>query len=234
MGWDNSYNVSLSDLSYDFPIATPGAYVDSRSDVHEQGVYVQDHLRFQNGVTVTAGLRRAWVENRTLDRLAGTDPTQKDHATTGMLGATWDLGDGYVPYASYGESIVTNIGQTFAGAQYRPTKGKQLEAGLRYSPEGSGQMLSGAIFSIEKTNVLTSDPLNTGFSVQTGKVRYRGVELEARGALTEQLSVIAGYSYLDAKVLSSEDGDRGNTPALVPRHAASVWAEMMRRGWSRG
>lgn len=112
-----------------------------------------------------------------------------------------------------------------AGEQYQPTKGKQLEAGLRWQPDGARMQVSGALFSIEKTNVLTSDPLNAGFSVQTGKVRHRGVELEARGQLNDQLSLIAGYSYIDAKVLSSEDGDQGNSPSLVPRHSASVWAE---------
>ncbi|MFT4148790.1 MAG: TonB-dependent siderophore receptor [Paracoccaceae bacterium] len=234
MGWDNSYNVSLADPSYDFPIAMPGAYVDSRTDVRETGVYAQDHIRFDNGVTVTAGLRRSWVRNQTLDRLAGTDSTQKDNATTGMIGATWDLGNGVVPYASYGESFVTNIGQTFEGEQYQPTKGEQVEAGVRWQPDGTRLNLSAALFSIEKTNVLTTDPANPGFSVQTGKVRHRGLELEARGQLTDQLSVIAGYSYIDAKVLSSEDGDQGNTPSLVPRNTASLWAEYDFTGRAEG
>ena len=234
MGWDNSYNVLLSDPSYDFPIGDPGPFSSTRTDVREQGVYARDHMRFGNGVTVTAGLRRSWTQNQTQDRLAGTTTRQKDNATTGMLGATWDLGNGVVPYASYGESFTVNIGNTFAGAQYQPTQGKQIEAGLRYRPEGSQLQLAAALFSIEKTNVLTSDPLNAGFSVQTGKVRHRGLELEARGQLTRQVSLIAGYSYIDATVLSSEDGDQGNTPSLVARHTASIWAEYDFAGAAQG
>ncbi|MGA0614514.1 TonB-dependent siderophore receptor [Paracoccus sp. KR1-242] len=225
MGFGMDYNIPLSDLNFDQPVADPAPFNDGRTEVLEKGIYAQDHIRFGNGVTVTAGLRRSWVENETDDRLYGMDSYQKDSATTGMLGATWDLGNGFVPYASYGESFTVNVGQTFDGEQFQPTEGKQIEAGLRYQPAGSNLQLAAALYSIEKSNVLTADPVNPNFQIQTGEVRHRGLELEARGQLTEQLSLIAGYSYIDAKVLSSEDGDEGNEPAMVPKHAASVWAE---------
>lgn len=234
LGWSNAYSVSLADPGFDFPVTQPGPFIDRKTDVWEKGLYLQDHARFGNGVTVTAGLRRSWIENETEDRLAGTTTRQKDNVTTGMLGGTWDLGNGFVPYASYGESFTVNVGSTFAGQQYEPTEGKQLEAGLRYQPEGLDLQLAAALFSIEKTNVLTTDPANPGFQIQTGKVRHRGLELEARGQLTPQLSVIAGYSYIDAEVLSSEDGDEGNVPAMVPEHIASVWAEYDFTGAAQG
>lgn len=235
MGYsDPGYVVALSDLNFDQPVAEPAPYNDARTEVLEKGIYAQDHIRFENGVTVTAGLRRSWVENDTNDRLSGTDSTQKDNATTAMLGATWDLGNGVVPYASYGESFTVNIGQTFGGAQYKPTEGKQFEVGLRYQPQGKQLQLAAALYNIEKTNVLTTDPLNTGFQIQTGKVRHRGLELEARGQVTDALSLIAGYSYIDAKVLSSEAGDQGNEPSLVPKHSASIWAKYDFSGAAEG
>lgn len=234
MGYGGGYSIPLSALNYDRPVGDPPPFNDARNEVVEKGLYAQDHIRFDNGVTVTAGLRRSWVENKTHDRLAAADSSQKDSATTGMLGATWDLGRGLVPYASYGESFTVNIGQSFAGAQYQPTEGKQVEVGLRYQPEGTQMQLAAALYSIEKTNVLTSDPVNPGFQIQTGKVRHRGIELEARGQLTESVALIAGYSYIDAKVLSSQDGDQGNEPAMVSRHTASVWAEYDFAGAAQG
>ncbi|MTH61261.1 TonB-dependent siderophore receptor [Paracoccus litorisediminis] len=235
MGYaDPGYVIALSALNFDQPVTEPGAFNDARTEVLEKGIYAQDHIRFGNGVTVTAGLRRSWVENETKDRLWGMDSAQKDNATTGMLGATWDLGNGFVPYASYGESFTVNIGQTFGGEQYKPTEGKQLEVGLRYQPEGTQLQLAAALYNIEKSNVLTSDPVNSGFQIQTGEVRHRGLELEARGQVTEAISLIAGYSYIDAKVLSSEDGDQGNEPAMVPEHSASIWAEYDFNGAAEG
>lgn len=234
MGWDNSYSVPVSDPSYDFVVTAPGIYQDNTTKVIEKGLYLQDHLRFSNGVTVTGGLRRSWVENTTDNHLSGSTSRQDDTATTGMIGATWDLGNGFVPYASYAESFTVNIGSSFSGEQFRPTEGKQVEVGLRYRPEGSNLQFAAALFDITKTNVLTSDPGNPGFSVQTGEVRHRGVELEARGQVTEQLSVVAGYTYLDARITKSNDGDAGNRTPLAPRHQASIWADYAFAGKAEG
>ncbi len=216
MGWDNSYQVLVAGATYGFAVLDPGIYQDQTSTVTEKGIYVQEHLRFDNGVTVTAGLRRSAVENVTDDHLSGTTATQKDTATTGMIGTTWDLGNGFVPYVSYAESFTVNIGSTFAGAQFQPTTGNQLEVGLRYTPDGSQLQFSAAVFDITKTNVLTSDASNPGFSVQTGEVRHRGLELEARGMVTDQLSLVAGYTYLDAKITKSNDGRCGQPHPIGP------------------
>lgn len=234
MGYGMDYNIPLNALNFDQPVSDPDPFDNSRTEVVEEGIYAQDHIRFGNGVTVTAGLRRSWVDTETRDRLYGGDSDQKDTATTGMLGATWDLGSGFVPYASYGESFVPVIGQTFDGQQYQPTEGKQIEVGLRYQPEGSQMQLAAALYSIKKTNVLTTDPVNIGFQTQTGEVRHRGLELEARGQLTDQFGLIAGYSYIDGEVLSSEDGDQGNEPAMVARHTASLWAQYDFDGAAQG
>lgn len=234
MGWDNNYQVDIADPNFDFVVTDPAIYQDQKSTVDEKGLYVQDHLRLDNGVTVTAGLRRSWVENTVDDHLTGSTSTQKDDATTGMIGATWDLGNGFVPYASYAESFTTNIGNTFEGEQYDPTEGSQYEIGLRYAPDSLNMQFAAALFDITKSNVLTSDPDHAGFSIQTGEVRHRGLELEARGQVTEQLSLVAGYTFLDAEITESNDGDEGNRTPLVPRHQASVWADYAFTGRAEG
>lgn len=234
MAWDNSYQISIADPSYDFDITDPAVYQDQKSTVYERGLYLQDHLKLSDGVTVTAGLRRSWLETSVDDHLGGGSSSQEDSATTSMIGATWDLGNGYIPYASYAESFTANIGTTFDGAQFDPTSGRQYEVGLRYAPQGTPLMLSAALFDITKSNVLTSDPDHANYSVQTGEVRHRGLELEARGKLTEQLSVVAGFTHLDARITESNDGDAGNRTPLVPRNQASVWLDYAFAGRAEG
>lgn len=223
--YDDSYQIDIRNPNYDFDVAYPAVYQNSRTVVTEKGIYLQDHLKLQNGVSLTAGLRRAWVENETYDRLTDTTSRQKDNATTGLFGLTYDLGNGFIPYASYTESFTTNIGQKFDGSQFDPTEGKQYEVGLRYAPTDRNLLLSAAVFEINKTNIKTTDPAHTEHSIQTGEVRHRGVELEARGELNEQFSFIAGYTYLDPKITSSTEGDEGNRTALAPRHQASLWVD---------
>jgi iron complex outermembrane receptor protein len=58
-----------------------------------------------------------------------------------------------------------------------------------------------------------------------GKVRSRGLELEARSQLTRELSVLAAYTYTDMKYIESPDGFTGRTPYQAPRHMASVWGD---------
>lgn len=77
---------------------------------------------------------------------------------------------------------------------------------------------------MKQENVLTPDPQNILYSVQTGKVGSRGIELAARAALTSQIKVIASYTFTETEVLAS------NNPAqlhrelpLIPRQQASVW-----------
>ena len=64
-----------------------------------------------------------------------------------------------------------------------------------------------------------------GFSIQTGEVRHCGPELEGRGQLTEQLALVAGYTYVDARSTTSNDGDAGNRTAPAPCHRALLWAD---------
>lgn len=222
--WELGYLIDVTAPSYDFPVVDPAVYQDQKSTVGQAGLYIQDHAVFSNGLTITGGLRQSWVENTTEDNLTGTTDSQYDTPLTGMLGATYDLGNGVVPYASYTQSFNTNIGTTYDGAQFEPTRGEQVEVGVRYSPT-SDMMLSAAVYDLTKSNVLTADPDNEGYNVQTGEIRHRGIELEARGNLTEEISILAAYSYIDFEILQSNDGDQGNENYLVPNQQASLWGQ---------
>jgi iron complex outermembrane receptor protein len=61
---------------------------------------------------------------------------------------------------------------------------------------------------------------------QTGEVRSRGVELGAKFAVTDNLNLIASYSYNDIKVTKSNVANvEGNTPVGAPEHMANLWAD---------
>ena len=222
--WESGYLIDVTAPSYDFPVVDPAVYQDQKSTVGQAGLYIQDHAVFSNGLTITGGLRQSWVENKTEDNLTGTTDSQYDTPLTGMLGATYDLGNGVVPYASYTQSFNTNIGTTYDGAQFEPTRGEQVEVGVRYTPTAD-LMVSAAVYDLTKSNVLTADPDNEGYNVQTGEIRHRGIELEARGNLTEEISILAAYSYIDSEILQSNDGDQGNENYLVPNQQASLWGQ---------
>ncbi len=52
------YSVSFADPVFDFDAAYPPLAADTREEYTEKGIYLQDHFKFGNGLSVTAGLRR--------------------------------------------------------------------------------------------------------------------------------------------------------------------------------
>ncbi|MBU9257531.1 TonB-dependent siderophore receptor [Burkholderia multivorans] len=195
------------------------------------GLYAQDQIKW-NRWTLTLGGREDWVNMRMDDRAAGTQSKADVSAFTGRVGLTYQAGYGLSPYISYSTSFNPIIGVSLLdGGVPKPTRGRQIEAGLRWQPPGKNLMLNAAIYQINQTNGVTpalptQDPSGTK-SVQTGEVRARGIELSATGKVTPNLSLIASYAYQDVKVVQANDATLNNWPVDIPRprQIASLWAD---------
>ena len=112
---------------------------------------MQNQIRFQRWI-LTLGGRHDWAESETTDNRTGTTSKSRDSAFTGRLGL---------------------------GYAFDPTEGEQFEAGVKYAVPGHNAFLTLAVFELTRRNVLTSDPLNAGFRVQTGELRSRGASWKA-------------------------------------------------------
>jgi iron complex outermembrane recepter protein len=134
--------------------------------------------------------------------------------------------NGLAPYISYSESFFPVAGTNKAEESFIPTEGKQYEIGIRYQPEGSATLLSAAVYQLEQRNVLSQDRTDLNFSVQVGEVRSRGFELEAKTEATPNLSLIASYAYIDARITKSDiASDIGQRSEDTPYHQAALWAD---------
>jgi iron complex outermembrane receptor protein len=51
--------------------------------------------------------------------------------------------------------------------------------------------------------MLTSDPVNSGFSIAAGEAESKGFELDFTGSLTDHVKLMASYAYTDAKITKS-------------------------------
>ncbi|WP_121388498.1 TonB-dependent receptor domain-containing protein, partial [Pseudomonas aeruginosa] len=69
-----------------------------------------------------------------------------------------------------------------------------------------------------------ADPNGSLFSVEGGEIRARGVELEAKAALSASVNLVGSYTYTDAEY-TTDTNYKGNTPAQVPKHMVSLWAD---------
>ncbi|GHC65428.1 TonB-dependent siderophore receptor [Neogemmobacter tilapiae] len=221
------YTVPFANPALDFAVTDPALGSTTRSTYVEKGLYIQDHMKFDGGTTLTAGLRQSWFENRSEDLIGGTSDSQDDKALTGMIGLTHEFANGLTPYVSYTEGFIQNVGKTITGETLDPSKSKQVELGLRYQP-GDELLLSASLFDLRKTNVKDydlSDPTFSSF-VTVGEIRSRGLELEARGRLTDRLQGMLSYAYLDTKITKSADASKlGNHNAMAPQHQLSLWVD---------
>ncbi|SAK97266.1 TonB-dependent siderophore receptor [Caballeronia pedi] len=193
------------------------------------GVYAQDQLRLGKWA-LQLGVRQDWTTADTDDRTAGTSTDQASHAFTWRAGLLYLFDNGIAPYASYSTSFQPTAGTDVAGNPFNPTKGEQYEVGVKYQPHGFNGFFTASAFQIKQQNVLTTDPDNPLFSIQTGEVRVRGVELEAHAQLTRGLGMIASYTYLNDVVTSANDGTQGKRPAMIPTHMATLWLDYTLRG----
>ena len=212
---------------YGFVIAPPNVpFNDDVYRLNQTALYVQDQIKL-GGIILTVGGRQDWATslvNSKLNAKGFTGPT--DTATTGRVGLGYQFSNGIVPYISYATSFDPTVGTTFAGTPFRPTTGDQYEAGVKYQPPGTKTLITAAGFDITQQNVVTSDVLNPGFSVQTGEIRTKGFEFEARTEVLPKFNIIAAYTYLDAEVTKSNIvGETGLRPGFIPMHQASLWAQ---------
>lgn len=132
-------------------------------------------------------------------------------------------------YGSYTESFKPNStiapldNKTVLDGSLEPEQSKSWELGTKLDIPGR-ITASAALFNIEKRNVLVEvgDGPTAIYSV-AGKVRSRGLELDASGQLTDKWSVIGSYAYTDAVV--TEDPDlKGNRLQNVAKNTGSLSA----------
>jgi iron complex outermembrane recepter protein len=196
------------------------------------GIYAQDQMVW-GGWHLTLGGRQDFAELASTNELStaktfGVKTESDPNKFTGRAGLLYLFDNGVAPYVNYATSFLPQTGVSAAsrGSQpFAPTTGESFEGGVKFQPKGWNSYVTAALFDMTKNNVLTTDPLNTGFSVQTGQIRSRGVELEAVASLSNGLKGIASYSYTDARVTASNGTDLGKIPIAVPNNMAAIWAD---------
>lgn len=232
----NSINIFAPNYNFIYTFGRP--WSDSESTISQIGVYAQDQVTLNNWLLTLSG-RQDWVRNEEANYYSRTllaDSGLTDQIATANYSAfTWRAGLGYkfdngvMPYASYATSFLPVAGTDFRGQSFKPTTGEQYEAGIKYEPQGWRALFTASVFQITQQNVLTTDPVNVGYSVQDGEVRSRGIELEAKANITANLDIIASYTYLDAAVTQANPNDAGiskvgTAPSGVPHNSAALWA----------
>jgi len=227
-----------------------GAYTDGQTDT--ASAYVFDTLKFGEHWQVNAGTR---MDHYTTDYsstvacgarngpVCGTLPTgtvvQGLTTTTGDNLWNWKLGVLYKPvpygsfYVNYAVSAEPPGGNTLTlssstnsldNPNLEPERARTYEIGTKWELLDQRILLTGALYQTTVSNDLVQDPV-TLLYYQIGKKRVQGVELSAVGKITENWAVSAGFTTMNASVLSgsavAQDGS--SDLAYTPKKAFTSW-----------
>ncbi|MUL39558.1 TonB-dependent siderophore receptor [Gloeocapsopsis dulcis] len=213
--------IDLFNPVYGQPLGPVVFSLDQRTQTNSLGIYVQDMVSLTNNLKLLLGLRFDAFEQTQENFIANTQRNQSGEAFSPRFGLVYQLIEPISLYASYSRSFNPAIGTSFDGSIFQPERGTQYEIGVK-ADINDRLFATLAFYDLTRSNILTSDPINPTFSIQTGEQNSRGIELNFRGEILPGWNMIAGYSYIDAKV-TEDPLNAGNRLNNTPRNALNLW-----------
>ena len=226
----NFFEVSIDSIDIFAPIygAEPGEFVASSAEeygANNIGVYVQDFLEILPNLKVLAGVRYDSSNTFYRDTLDGTfDYEQSESEFSPRVGIVYQLSETTSLYASWSNSFTPEIfSRSRTGEPFQPATGEQFEIGVKQEFFENRLSATLALYQLTRKNVLTTDPDDRDFSIQTGEQKSRGVELDLAGEILPGWKIIVTYAYTDAFVSEDNNIPEGDTLSNAPEHSASLW-----------
>jgi catecholate siderophore receptor len=239
-------NADVSGLVY----GRTGAHSEGQTDT--EAAYLFDTLKFNEQWQVNAGMR---LDHYTTDFssmvvcgarngpacgvlpagsvLPGVDSSKSGNLPNYKLGVLYKpVANGSV-YANFAVSQEPPGGNTLTlssaansadNPNLDPQKARTIELGTKWDLLGEKLLLTGALYRTTVSNDLVQDPVDLQY-YQIGRKRVQGIELSAVGKLSDNWAVSAGYTIMDAKVLTGKAvaNDGSSDLAYTPKSAFTAW-----------
>ena len=190
-----------------------------------RGFYVKDDVLLAGGTRLSAGVRTEAVRKAS----GGFDTDDTQHAWE--LGASQRLGTAWTAYARAGRSFrLANVDEfsfTTPGVSLAPQVSRDLEVGARYEAGATRAELR--VFHSKLHDEIGFDPAGVGpfgpfgANVNFDPTRRRGVELDARQALSTTLGVRLNLAWREATFRSGPYA--GKDVPLAPRGTVALRAD---------
>ena len=241
----------LTPSEHDFFVSTgtpPSLIADTM--INSIGVYAMDTIKINEMFQVVGGIR--WDDFHThysdsrfvtaTGVFTGSDRiTHTDREFSYRVGAVFKPMEEGSIYINYGNSFnpsdealtfVTSARGAFpiANAFLAPEENHNYEIGAKWDFFGGKLSANAAVFRIDKENarVPTATP---NVNTLGGTQRSQGFDIGVTGAITDRWQIMAGYEYLDPKVIAAPA--IAGAPAVgaplpfAPKGSATFWTSYM-------
>jgi iron complex outermembrane receptor protein len=203
-------------------------YADTnRTNTTESSLFITDKVSLTENIYATVGLRH--IRYKKQQRAPQEEQKTLDDETFNvpMLGVNYTPDDNLSIYLSYSEGAgegsvaVIGSGAINEGKSLGAQESEQIEAGVKYRFGKATYTL--AVFEIEK--MLEYHNKITNYFVQDGLQSHQGIELNVNGEISNDLSVVASFTAMNAELSKLEDESalNGNRPPNVPKIQANVF-----------
>lgn len=198
-----------------FPLPTPGPLTNRLDEQEAWGFYIQDQIKLGDRLHIRLGGRYDDFSADGLNRANNSSTSFSDTKFSPQAGFVFEASEVFTLYGSYGQGFRANSGTDFAGRAFAPEESESFELGSKITLLDGDLEATIAAFSMTKTNIITADPVNAGFSLAIGEAESRGLELDVTAELPGELDMRVSYAYIDAQV--AKDGLDPNFAALIKK-----------------
>lgn len=199
---DTTFSVNAYNPVYGQTAPDTAPTQDNREEQNAYGVYLQDQMALSEKVSLLVGVRFDKFEQDITNNFTGNTVSQSKSEVNPRVGISYQVDEGITLYSNYAEGFRPNSGADVNSNAFEPEKSESIEAGVKWSLFNDVFSGTVALFKTEKSNILTADPINSGFSVALGKAESSGVELDTRVNLAENTVLDIGYTYIDAHTVN--------------------------------
>jgi iron complex outermembrane receptor protein len=197
--------------------------IDTKESQRSHAVYAQDQIDLSAQWKALLGVRWDSYDQTVANYRTAAVSSQSLNATSPRGGLVYQPLPVVSLYATAAKGFRPNSGISIDNKGFAPEESRSYELGSKL--ETADGKLTGtlALYKITKKNVLTTNPLNTDFSISAGEVESKGVELDVSGEIARNLRLSAAYAYTDAVVAKGDNTIvTGSRFPNVPRQSATV------------
>lgn len=236
---------------------TPHVYTDVENE--QLGFYIQDQMKWDKLIVNLGLRHDRVDNLLTNVRTNTDSPTKNNATTyKASVLYKFDNGIApYISYSESFEPIVVTNERVIGGTRVdevlnKPQTGQQYELGVKYQPDFMDGFITLSAFDLRQQNLTmlnqsdkhcgvatVPDPKDVNELVlvsaeepcnsQTGETRTRGIELEGKLQLTQDVDIISGLSWLDTEILE-DTKNKGKELGGRPDKMAALFVNYAPKG----
>jgi catecholate siderophore receptor len=201
------------------------------TDAFSFGVFAVDEIQLLEWLKIMGGLRYDLFDADFRNAFLGQKFSRTDTAVSPRTALIIQPTKQQTYYFSYGTAFnpsAENLSLAVNNADTDPETSESYEVGAKLDLlQGGALGITTALFQINKNNARTTDPA-LGVMVLDGKQRVRGFELQIVGRPLPTWNILAGYTYLDSRVVEALEvvngiPVKGKRIQNVPENTFSLW-----------